>query len=79
MRSPRGPLRAIKISNIVKIDQNCDLFLFCFKTNHFEMKFLILQYWADAIMYNSYIKQIKYLQNLNLGALERPKIVIFGV
>ena len=43
------------------------------------MKFLILQYWADVIMYNSYMKQIKYLQGLNLGALRRPKIVIFGV
>ena len=53
--------------------------LFCFKTNHFEVMFPILQHWADVIIYNSYMKQIKYLQGLNLGALEKTKIVILGV
>ena len=42
------------------------------------MKFLILQYWADVIMYNSYMKQIKYLQGLNLGAHKSQILSFLG-
>ena len=39
------------------------------------MKFQILQYWADMIMYNSYMKEMKYVQVMNLGAFAKAKSV----